>query len=158
MNLGYYFNLPSLISCDLKKTLVNIQIYHRSENSIEALEIEPFSDSVLDLAHYLFNTTRMGQIMRGFDHLLQNEIKIVYFSDYLKKSLLHKLIEAGICPKNSVFDEGYFMFCNFETTVIKNSRFEQHFVATLVLKSQNYLISESENLDSSEMMIIKVEP
>ena len=147
---NFSFYLPSQNSSDLKKTLISFQIHHKTPYTTNSVILK--SDEIVK---YIFDLNRLSNILAKSDPFLKNEIKIVHFSETLKKTILKNLIETKTCPKNSSMPQAYFIFNNFETKTIQNSDFEQHYAVTIQISSYGEDIDESPN---SEIMIIKVEP
>ena len=147
---NFSFYLPSQNSSDLKKTLVTFQIYQKT-----LLTTYPVMLKNEDVVKYIFDSNRLRNILSKTDPFLENEIKIIHFSEALKKTVLKYLIETQTCPENSSMPQAYFMFNNFKTKTIQSSDFEQHYAVSIQLSSQGENIDQSEN---SEIMIIKVEP
>ena len=101
----------------------------------------------------------MGLIFAKSDPLLKGEIKITHASEYLKKKLIKKLIQAKICPETSAFHNIYFIFNTFKTKIIQNTEFDQHFLLTMEIASNDDL-PDDENVSSDEIdtLVIKVDP
>ena len=108
MNFSFLLSGPD--SLEQKRTLVQIQMYHKKLFKTEKIIIkENKKNSFKEIVEYIFDDFRMGLIFAKSDPLLEGEIKITHASEYLKRKLIKKLIDAKICPETSSFHNIYFL-------------------------------------------------
>ena len=79
---NFSFYLPSQNSSDLKKTLISFQIHHKTPYTTNSVILK--SDEIVK---YIFDLNRLSNILAKSDPFLKNEIKIVHFSETLKKTI-----------------------------------------------------------------------
>ena len=158
--MNYSFLLPAIDSEEQKRTLVQVQMFHKKLYTTEPISIkETKQQDFKKIVEYIFDDFRIGLIFAKSDPLLKGEIKITHGSEYLKKKLIKKLIEAKICPETSTFHNIYFIFNTFKTKIIQNTEFDQHFLLTMEIASNDDL-PDDENVSSDEIdtLVIKVDP
>ena len=160
MPQNYSFLLSGIGTDVQKRTLVQIQMYHKKLFSTEPLVVqEDKQQKFKEIVEYIFDDFRIGLIFAKSDPLLEGEIKITHASEYLKKKLLTKLITAKICPPSSTFHNIYFIFNTFKTNIIDNSQFDQHFLLTMEIASNDDLSDQqTSSSDEIDTLVIKVDP
>ena len=158
MNFSFLLSGPD--SLEQKRTLVQIQMYHKKLFKTEKIIIkENKKNSFKEIVEYIFDDFRMGLIFAKSDPLLEGEIKITHASEYLKRKLIKKLIDAKICPETSSFHNIYFIFNTSETKIIQNTGFDQHFLLTMEIASNDDLPDEQNfSPGETDTLVIKVDP
>ena len=158
--MNYSFLLPAIDSEEQKRTLVQVQMFHKKLYTTEPIVIkETKQQDFKKIVEYIFDDFRIGLIFAKSDPLLEGEIKITHASEYLKKKLLTKLITAKICPPSSTFHNIYFIFNTFKTNIIDNSQFDQHFLLTMEIASNDDLSDQqTSSSDEIDTLVIKVDP
>lgn len=158
--MNYSFLLSAIQSDQQKKTLVQVQMLHKKLFTTERMVIaENKLESFKEIVEYIFDDFRIGLIFAKSDPLLEGEIKITHASEYLKKKLLKKLIDAKICPQSSSFHNIYFIFNTFKTNIIQNTQFDQHFLLTMEIASNDDLPDQqTSSSDEIDTLVIKVDP
>ena len=157
--MNYSFLLPAIDSEEQKRTLVQVQTFHKKLYSTEPIIIkETKQQDFKKIVEYIFDDFRIGLIFAKSDPLLKGEIKITHGSEYLKKKLIKKLIEAKICPETSTFHNIYFIFNTFKTNIIQKTEFDQHFLLTMEIASNDDLPDDDVSSDEIDTLVIKVDP